>query len=451
MTDDDRLGGRLRRFADVGLAASGIAARFAVRYVGGQGRTGAGQEPLAADLRAALGRLRGPLMKAAQLASTVPDAMPEEFVRHLGELQSNAPPMGWPFVRRRMEAELDPGWMALFRRFERNARAAASLGQVHQAEGLDGRLLACKLQYPDMGSAVEADLRQLKIVFALYRRYDPAIDPGGIFQEIAARLREELDYRREARHIGLYRHMLDGWEGIRIPETVPALSTGRLLTMGWLAGERLTDCRDAPEPLRNHMAENLFSAWYAPLYRYGVLHGDPHLGNYTATRRGEINLLDFGCVRIFSGSFVSSIISLYEAIRDGDEEKSIFAYESWGFSGLDREMIGVLDLWARFVYAPVLVDRVQAMAETNDTTAGARLAAQVARELRRLGGVRPPAEFLLMDRAAIGLGSAFLRLGARLNWHRMFEALIDGFDPAALERRQADAKAAAGLGLGASG
>src|SRR5258707_11438635 len=144
----------------------------------------------------ALGGIKGTLMKVAQLLATIPDALPEEYVRELIQLQANAPAMGWPFVRRRMMGELGPDWPGRFKSFEHEAARAASLGQVHRAVAKDGRALACKLQYPDMGSAVEADLSQLKFILSLYERYDRAISTAEIHAEIGERLREELDYRR---------------------------------------------------------------------------------------------------------------------------------------------------------------------------------------------------------------------------------------------------------------
>ena len=169
--EDNRLGGRVRRYTRVGTAVGGLAARLAgERYLGVE----IDRERHAEDLKRALGGLKGPLMKVAQIMSTVPDMLPREYIEHLGELQSNAPAMGWLFVRRRMAAELGADWRDRFQDFEREAAAAASLGQVHHARDHDGRDLACKLQYPDMASAVEADLRQLRIIFGLYHRYDRA-------------------------------------------------------------------------------------------------------------------------------------------------------------------------------------------------------------------------------------------------------------------------------------
>src|SRR5262249_45455857 len=151
---------------------------------------------------------KGPIMKLAQLLASIPEALPESFAVELATLQTNAPPMGWPFVKRRMSVELGPAWEAKFKSFERDAAAAASLGQVHRAVSKSGQKLACKLQYPDMASAVEADLVQLRLIFSIYRRMDRAIDPSDMADEIGERLREELDYEREAAHIHLYRQVL---------------------------------------------------------------------------------------------------------------------------------------------------------------------------------------------------------------------------------------------------
>ena len=211
VSDDDSLTGRVRRYAQVSTAMGGLAARLAgERYLGlnlDRGRH-------AAELKAVLGGIKGPLMKVAQLLATIPDALPKEYVQELVQLQANAPAMGWPFVRRRMAGELGADWRSRFREFDRTAARAASLGQVHRATALDGTPLACKLQYPEMASAVEADLRQLKLAMSLYERYDRAVTTAEIHAEIADRLREELDYEREAAHMRLYGEILRGEPGV---------------------------------------------------------------------------------------------------------------------------------------------------------------------------------------------------------------------------------------------
>jgi len=443
VADQDSFGGRLGRYVKVGTSVGGLAARMAGnRYLGlpmDRGRH-------AAELKAALGGLKGPLMKAAQLLSTIPDALPEEYAAELSQLQSNAPSMGWPFVKRRMAGELGRDWASRFGSFERTAAAAASLGQVHRATSLDGAPLACKLQYPDMRAALEADLRQLRLVFAIYERYDSAIRTEDIFHEIAARLREELDYAREARHIALYADMLANEPDIHVPNVVADLSTERLLSMNWLDGAPLLRWSEtATQAERNALAARMFRAWYLPLYRYGVIHGDPHLGNYTVRADGEVNLLDFGCIRIFPPRFVQGSIDLYWALTRGDEALAVQAYENWGFRNLTRAHIAALNQWAQFLYGPLMDDRVRRLTEGMAGDYGRDTARKVHEDIRALGGVAPPREFVFMDRAAIGLGSVFIHLKAELNWHDLFRSLIDGFNVDALTQRQGQALQRAGL------
>jgi predicted unusual protein kinase regulating ubiquinone biosynthesis (AarF/ABC1/UbiB family) len=382
--EKNRLSRRMRRYARVGTGVGGVAARYAgQRFLG----IGGDRESNAAALAAALGGLKGPLMKVAQMLATIPDAVPAEYATALRQLQSQAPAMGWPFVKRRMAAELGPGWRDRFAEFGHEAAASASLGQVHKARGLDGRDLACKLQYPDMDSAVEADLKQLELIFAIHRRMEPAIDTRHISEEIGSRLREELDYTREAQHMRLYAGMLNDVGEVRVPGVVRELSTRRLLTMDWLEGRGVLDYVDAELAVRNVIAAAMFRAWWHPFSHFGVIHGDPHLGNYTAFEEAGtpagINLLDYGCIRIFRPPFVGGVVDLYHGLQKDDRDRIVHAYETWGFSGLGNDLIDVLNIWARFIYAPLLDDRVRTVADgVSPAEYGRKQAFQVHRALR---------------------------------------------------------------------
>jgi predicted unusual protein kinase regulating ubiquinone biosynthesis (AarF/ABC1/UbiB family) len=239
---------------------------------------------------------------------------------------------------------------------------------------------------------------------------------------------------------------------VRVPSPVEELCTRRLLTMTWLDGRpilrRLEE--NPPEEERVAYAKALFRAWYVPFYRYGVIHGDPHLGNYQIRQDPRsgfgVNLLDFGVIRVFPPSFVTGVILLYEAVRDGDMEKAAEAYRIWGFRNLTKEQMDILTLWAKFLYEPLVEDRVRTITPLDDPMYGRKIAMQVHAGLKKTGNtVRIPAEFPLMDRAAIGLGSVFYRLRAEANWHRMFMELVEDFDEAAIAGRQAAALAEAGV------
>ena len=432
---DSTIFGEIRRMARTSGAVGGIAARVAGNRIFG---IKTDRSAHAEDLKTILGGLKGPMMKVAQFLSTVPDALPAEYAAELSQLQSNAPPMGWNFVRRRMASELGPDWRSKFAEFSQTATAAASLGQVHRATLPDGLEVACKLQYPDMASTVEGDLKQLRLAMAVYRRMDNAIHQEEIFKELTERLREELDYEREAAQMRLYGLMLAEHPTVHVPAPIPGFSSKRLLTMTWLEGRplmhRLAENPDQDE--RNRIAEALFRAWYVPFYRFGVIHGDPHMGNYQVRPDGSLNLLDFGTIRVFPAKFVRGVIELFEAVRDHDDAKAKVAYETWGFTDLTQEKMDVLNMWARFLYEPLTQDRVRRIQETDDPQFGRAVAEKVHAGLQRTGGVMPPREFVLMDRSAIGLGGVFLRLGAELNWSRLFHELIADFNEQELAARQ---------------
>jgi len=441
--DRSSIGGRIRRYAQVTGTMSGLAARLAgERYLGFE----IDRSKHANQLREALGSLKGPLMKVAQILSTIPDALPKEYAEELAALQADAPSMGWLFVKRRMRSELGDAWESKFDSFDKKACSAASLGQVHQAIYQNNKV-AVKLQYPDMDSAINADLNQLKLVFSLYERIDSAISTKDIHQELSDRLREELDYQREALNMQLYRLMLAQESEVVLPEPIAQLSSDRVLTMSWVEGRKLTKYLEA-EPSqeeRNKVAINMFRTWYVPFYYYGVIHGDPHLGNYSIGEDLKINLMDFGSIRIFRPAFVGGVIDLYKALRGGDNELAVHAYSQWGFSGLDKEAIDILNIWAGFIYGPLLEDRVRPIQELRGGNYGRELAGKVHEELKRIGGIRPPREFVLMDRAAVGLGSVFMHLNAQVNWHQLFHGLIEDFTLEQLTHRQRQAIRKVGL------
>ena len=359
-------------------AVGGIAARVAGRHFLGIRTDKAAH---AEDLKAILGGLKGPLMKVAQFLSTVPDALPEEYAQQLATLQANAPPMGWSFVRRRMAGELGPGWERRFRSFGKEAAAAASLGQVHRATLPDGREVACKLQYPDMPSVVEADLRQLKLAMNLYRRMDSSLDHEEVYAEIAERMREELDYKREAAQMRLYGIMLDGVPGVRVPAPVEELCTRRLLTMNWLDGRAIL--RRWRRTRRRRSATPTPRRCSAPGRCPSTITASSTATRISATTR---------CGRTRRGARhqparfrhhprlpAANSSRRHHAVRSGARRRRRQGgrgLRDLGLRGPQARDGEVLNLWARFLYEPLLEDRVRPIQETNDRAYGRKIAEQ---------------------------------------------------------------------------
>lgn len=405
-------------------AAGGIA----MRGIGEKMGFNVNHDKFAEALKQTLGELRGPAVKFVQIIASIPDVIPEEYVKELSQLQSNAPPMGKLFVKRRMRAELGDEWESKFANFNPEPSAAASLGQVHRAKSHEGRELACKLQYPSMEEAINSDLNQLKFFFSLYERVEGSIRLGAVVEELRSRFLEELDYGLEASRMRMYRKIFETEDNIHVPEPLSELSTNRLLVSEWVDGDHILSVRDKPIEERNQVAKHMFKAWYLPLYGYAMVHGDPHFGNYTLRKDGGINLLDFGCVRVFEPEFVDGILKLYCALRDDDKELAVEAYKLWGFKNLNKQMVEVLNQWAGFIYRPLLEDKIRRIDEENHIEVGTDRINGLRKELNKIGGVDLPAEFVFVDRSAVGLGALFMHLRAEINWHREFNELIDGFD-----------------------
>ncbi len=414
----------LKRLFDVGTTLTGIGMRVgAQEYLG----LNIDEAAYAQKLRQSFGGLKGPFMKMAQFLATVPDALPPEFAAEFMTLQSNAPSMGESFVRRRMVGELGHNWRDLFQDFNLKASHAASLGQIHKATSFQGETLAVKLQYPDMETVVGTDLKQLNMVLGIYQSFNKSIDTQDIATEIHDRLYEELDYILEAKNLEQFRSIfLNQFDFVIVPKIYPELSTKRLLTMEWIEGRPALDYISHPSDVRNELGRKLFLAWYWPLYRFNVLHGDPHPGNYLILEDGRICLLDFGCVRRFDQPFLQAVIDLYIALRDNKPDLAVDAYKRWGFKNISNELIDVLNQWAKLLYDPLLENKIRPIQDTNGGKKGWETARNVHKRLHELGGIKPPREFVFMDRAAVGIGSILMRIGAEQNWHKLFEEIIDG-------------------------
>jgi hypothetical protein len=394
------------------LGAAGLRAGLSAAGVHGGG------EDLA-RLAAAFGALKGLLAKAGQWLAYVSDVLPPTYAEALGTLQRNAPPMSPALVYRRMAAELGLAWRSRFQAFDETPVSAAFLGQAHRARLSDGRDVACKLQYPDIDFAICSDLAQVRLLAAVWRRLDGSVNPTEALEDLAERLMSETDYLTEARALRLFGRVLDGLAVV--PEPVREATTRRLLAMGWLEALPFAVWAAAGPSKAERAAHGLvlFRAWYAPFFRVGAIHADPHPGNHGIVPDGRPAIYDFGSFWLFPAAFVQGVWTRREAIRRGGDMAE--AYVLWGFSGLSADTRVALARWAAWVYEPLL--RAGAGPMVADPAVGVSFLGDVARALRNAGGVRPPREFPLFDRAALGLGVSLWRLGAQADWGAAFEEM----------------------------
>ena len=426
--DKDKFSKRASRYIQLTGQVGGLLTKLgANRFLG----VNIDKDKHALNLKKDLGEIKGPFMKIAQFISMIPDALPIEYSNQLIQLQSHAPSMGELFVKRRMENELGENWKNFFLDFNTSASYAASLGQVHKAKLKNGDLVACKLQYPDMQSAVNVDLNQFRIILNLFEKYNKAIKTKKIFLEIKDRLIEEIDYENEINNIKIFKKIFEFNKSVNIPKIYRNYSTKRLITMSWLEGQSLDEMLRYSKNKKNlseRIATNIFNTWYMPFYKFCVIHGDPHFGNYSFKKNGDINLFDFGCVRFFPIKFVKAVLNLYYALEKKDEDLMVEAYKTWGFKKINKKLIKVLNLWASYIYGPLLEDKKRLIQGEKKKGYGFDIVNNVYKELRKIGGVEPPKEFVFMDRAAIGMGSLFMKLDVKLNWHNLFKNLIKDFD-----------------------
>ncbi len=265
-----------------------------------------------------LGEMKGALMKIGQMASFLDDGLPEPLRLALAELQSNAPPMSAELAAEVIRNELGGSPEELFVSWDRHPIAAASIGQVHRAIVRDPatgveRAVAVKVQYPGVDEAISSDLATANLLGLLLSQGFGGLDPGEMVEEVKQRLVEELDYRREARNQQEFADYFRGHPLIHIPDVLPQLSTGRVLTTELATGARFEEVLGWPQTERDAAAETIFRFVFRSLYRHHAFNGDPHPGNYLFRPGGQVTFLDFGLVRHFSAAEVATFEQLIRA------------------------------------------------------------------------------------------------------------------------------------------
>lgn len=257
-----------------------------------------------------LGELKGAVMKVGQMASIAQDVLPKELSDALGKLQREAPPMEYELIAEQIERELGAAPDVLFKRFDKQPFAAASIGQVHRATTDDDREVVVKVQYPGVEDAVDSDLSQLKLALLASGIVDIPRDAlNASFKEVRERLHEELDYCNEADNVRLFRNFHIGRHDFMVlPEVVGERSSKRVLTLTYEGGDHLTELKDKgyTQAERDAIGRNLFRMLCAQVFELGIIHADPNPGNFAFRRDGTIVLYDFGCAKRLRADIIAA-------------------------------------------------------------------------------------------------------------------------------------------------
>ena len=319
------------------------------------------QQRTAEQVFRVLGELKGGAMKFGQALSVFEAALPEELVSPyratLTKLQEAAPPMRAEVVHQVLAEELGSGWRAKFREFRDAPAAAASIGQVHRAVWHDGTDVAVKIQYPGANDALRADLRQITRLGGVVGSLIPGLDIGPLLDELTDRVTEELDYRMEADAQDGFAFSYDGDEDFVVPKLVHG--TERVLVSEWLDGRPLSDVIATGTQQERDQAGLLYVRFlFSGPDRAGLLHADPHPGNYRITPDGRLGVVDYGAVARLPEGLPASIGQMMRRALDGDVEAMLDGLRDEGFvkAHINIQAADLYDYLAPFL-EPAAVER----------------------------------------------------------------------------------------------
>ncbi len=375
---------------------------------------------------AAVGNMKGAVMKLAQIASFISDDVPEQYRTARKQLQTAAPPMTFALARGVVEADLGRPLERLFVDFEPEPIAAASIGQVHAARLRDGQEVVVKVQYPGVDDAIRADMANLPWLYGILGMLNPGLDPAPLAAELKARITEELDYRREAANQATFARLFAGDPLVRVPRVVAECSGARVLTMARARGNDFDWLRGRPQAFRNRVAEVIYRFVFASIFRHRLFNGDPHPGNYLFHDDGGVTFLDFGCVKYFDEAMIVNWRREVRAHLAGDRGAFLRQATVLGFGrdggpvppDLYDYMVYFYEPWhtnGPFTFTP----------EYNAQSLGMVFDRSHPRWGRLLRQLNMPAEFAIVNRLQWGLTSILAQLRATANWRAIIDEYLD--------------------------
>jgi predicted unusual protein kinase regulating ubiquinone biosynthesis (AarF/ABC1/UbiB family) len=437
--------GRVRRSAKLGSIVGVQGARYAGTKATNVARSEeGGKEKLeqrhletAMKMVGALGQMKGAAMKLGQFASFIdtefiPDEYREVYQEQLAKLRTDAPAMPWEKVEKVLDEEYDDEPLSeLFAEFDQEAFAAASIGQVHRAELLDGRQVAVKIQYPGIAEALDADLRNAGTIVRLARALAPGLDAKEIAKELRERVMEELDYEYEAQNQRTFSRAYRDHPFIYVPEVITRLSRRRVLVTELVEGMDFEQVKALPDEERSRFGEIVFRGSFGSIYHLQHFNADPHPGNYILMHDGRVAFIDFGMTKKLDHEQIVLEQRAFDAASRDDPEAFRSALHDLGFvknpSKLDAERLmdhmGAVGGWyIEDREIEISARRVMKIIEsTNDPRSEYY-------DLMRREAM--PADELMGRRMEIGVVAVLGQLRAKRNWHRIMREWIYADPPA---------------------
>ena len=417
-------GNRWSRLARLGSLATGVAGNMLTE---GARQFAQGKRPRLGDLlltpanarRVAdqLAQLRGAAMKVGQMLSMdAGDLLPREIGDILARLRADARPMPMSQVVGVLNANWGEGWDRHFRRFSFTPVAAASIGQVHRAETVDGQQLAIKIQYPGVRKSIGSDVDNVATLLRLSGLLPSSLDLAPLLEEAKSQLHAEADYLREGEYLRRYGMLLASESDVVLPELHAALTTESVLAMSYVDGVPIESLVDSPQADRDRMARLLFNLLFRELFEFHLIQTDPNFANYRCdTKSRQLILLDFGATRAYSIAMVDAYRRLMAgAIADDRPAMGAAAIDIGYFrDGIDeRQRRAVLDIFS-LACEPL---RHAGDYDFGRTDLAARLReAGLALSLQKDAWHTPPADAIFLHRKLAGLYLLAARLGARVN------------------------------------
>jgi predicted unusual protein kinase regulating ubiquinone biosynthesis (AarF/ABC1/UbiB family) len=394
------------------------------------------------QLVAVLGGMKGAAMKLGQMLSVidlgiVPEEARPDFQRKLAALRDQAPSVPFAQMREVLEADLGASLPSVFAEFDEEPIAAASIGQVYRATLLDGRVVAVKVQYPGITTAVRADLKNLALFLRFSRRLMPGLDMVSLGEEISETISGELDYRREAETQHRVALEYAGHPFISVPDSVPEHCGEHVLVTEFVEGAAFDRIAAEPQAVRDRVGEIAYRFYCGSLYRNYEFPGDPHPGNLLLRPDGRVAFLDFGLYKKMTPQAVKTELACLRAASEGDAEELHRLLDGLGvFPQPDlispAEILAYIRDAVRWYMADEIVEADPFLAtQAFITSVDPRSA-----HFRKLRWQHLPPEHLFARRAELYTFGLLGQMHARGNWHRVAREWLYGDAPATELGRQ---------------